>query len=138
MMTTYRRETVSVNRLALAAGLLAVAGLAGCGGDPEPSAEPQPYASPEASTTPSSTLRSMPDGDAGDGGALVPIEPGTYLMPSSAWSDADFTVTFPKGWTAQYGHVFGQHPDQDDESGFSRSWSMRSTPTRARVIVVMS
>jgi hypothetical protein len=118
MMTTYRRETVWVNRLALAAGLLAVAGLAGCGGDPEASAEPQPAASPRTSATPSSILRTMPDGNTGDEGAHVPIEAGTYLMPSSAWSVADFTVTFPEGWTVQYGHVFAQHSDEDDEFGF--------------------
>jgi hypothetical protein len=27
------------------------------------------------------------------------IEPGTYRIPGSAWSDVDFTVTFPEGWT---------------------------------------
>ena len=53
----------------------------------------------------------MPDGDAA-------IEPGTYAIPSSAWSVADFTVAFPEGWNVQYGHVFNKHQDQDDELGF--------------------
>lgn len=30
------------------------------------------------------------------------IEPGTYRIPGSAWSDVDFTVTFPEGRTVQY------------------------------------
>ncbi|MDP9182993.1 MAG: hypothetical protein M3P04_09500, partial [Actinomycetota bacterium] len=30
----------------------------------------------------------------------------------------DFTVTFPEGWTVQYGHVFAQHSDEADEFGF--------------------
>jgi hypothetical protein len=93
--------------------LLAALLLAGCGGDPDASGHPRL----SASTPPSATLRSMPEGDTRDGGALVPIE-GTYMVPSSAWSVADFTVTFPAGWTAQYGHVFAQHGDEDDEFGF--------------------
>ena len=61
----------------------------------------------------------MPDvADASGDGAHVPIEPGTYVMPRSVWSVTDFTVTFPSGWTVQYGHVFGRHHDQDDEFGF--------------------
>ena len=49
----------------------------------------------------------------------VAIEPGTYRIPRSAWSIADFTVTFPEGWTVQYGHVYATHPDTpDDELGF--------------------
>ena len=31
---------------------------------------------------------------------------------------ADFTVTFPEGWTVQYGHVFNKHPDTNEELGF--------------------
>ena len=60
----------------------------------------------------------MPEWDAGDEGAHVPIEPGTYLIPSSAWSVADFMVAFPEGWTVQYGHVFSRHADEDNEFGF--------------------
>ena len=47
-----------------------------------------------------------------------PSSAGTYLIPKSAWSVADFTVTFPKGWTVQYGHVYAKHPDADGEVGF--------------------
>jgi hypothetical protein len=43
---------------------------------------------------------------------------GTYRIAKSAWSVADFTITFPKGWTAQYGHVYLKHYDTDDEIGF--------------------
>jgi hypothetical protein len=48
----------------------------------------------------------------------LPVEPGTYRIPRSAWSVADLRVTFPEGWTVQYGHVFAGNPDQDDEFGF--------------------
>jgi len=36
----------------------------------------------------------------------VVIEPGTYRVPESAWSVADFSITFPEDWGVQYGHVF--------------------------------
>lgn len=48
----------------------------------------------------------------------VPIDAGTYLVPESPWSAVDFTVTFPEGWTAQYGHVYAGNPDEDTEFGF--------------------
>jgi hypothetical protein len=53
----------------------------------------------------------MPAGDAA-------IEPGPYLIPSSAWSVTDFSVTFPEDWSVQYGHVFHKHQDEPDELGF--------------------
>jgi hypothetical protein len=46
------------------------------------------------------------------------MEAGTYRIPRSAWSVADFTVTFPRDWTVQYGHVFAKNPDSDAEFGF--------------------
>jgi len=46
------------------------------------------------------------------------IEAGTYLVPKSEWSVADFTVTFPEGWTVQDGHVYAKNPDERDEFGF--------------------
>jgi hypothetical protein len=49
----------------------------------------------------------------------VAIEAGTYHIPSSYWSVADFTVTFPDGWTVQYGHVYNKVPDTPGELGFS-------------------
>lgn len=42
------------------------------------------------------------------GGAEEAIAPGRYRIPRSAWSAADFTVTFPAGWSVQYGHVYHQ------------------------------
>lgn len=101
-----------MNRLApLAAGLLLALGLAGCGGDSGTSTERRPHS---PATTPSSTLLSMPAGDTRND-AVVPIAPGTYLVPSSAWSDTDFTVTFPEGWTVQYGHVHHQNDGETAE-----------------------
>lgn len=64
-----------------------------------------------APSTSESTAGSIPADDA-------PIEPGTYRIPRSAWSVADFTVTFPEGWTVQYGHVCASNQDRDDEFGF--------------------
>lgn len=52
---------------------------------------------------------------AGDSDVDEPIEPGRYRVPSSEWSAADFTVTFPEGWTVQYGHVYHQN-DQEGET----------------------
>jgi hypothetical protein len=97
--------------LAVAAVLLLVA-LAGCGGsgagEPRASApSATPSATPHATTTPF-PHETEP----------VAIEPGTYPIPSSAWSVTDFTVTFPEGWTVQYGHVYASNTDEDDEFGF--------------------
>ena len=85
---------------AVAAGLVAVAmlAMAGCGDDAGDGANDAPQAS-------------IP---AGDG----PIEPGTYRIPTSAWSVTDFSVTFPEGWTVQYGHVYAGYGPQDEEFGF--------------------
>lgn len=75
-------------------------------------------ADPVEPSTTSTTLLSMTEGDPGDHGAHIPIEPGTYLIPSSPWSVADFTVTFPEGWTVQYGHGYVKNADEPDELGF--------------------
>jgi len=40
------------------------------------------------------------------------------LIPSSGWSVADFDVTFPMGWTVQWGHDYLKHSDEPDEFGF--------------------
>jgi hypothetical protein len=48
----------------------------------------------------------------------IAVDAGTYRIARSAWSLADFTVTFPEGWTVQSGYVFAAHPDADDELGF--------------------
>jgi hypothetical protein len=63
---------------------------------------------PAPSATPSPTV---PAG-------TVPIEPGTYRIPESARSVADYTVTVPEGWTVQHGHVLLKHSDAPDELSF--------------------
>jgi hypothetical protein len=107
---------VTVNRLsrrsvAAGAALVLVAFLAGCGGD----SDGPPAA---ASTRSSDTARTIPKWDAADGDVPVAIEPGTYAIPRSPWSVTDFTVTFPVGWTVQYGHVYGSNTEKADELGF--------------------
>lgn len=97
-----------VNRLVVAAGLLLAASLAGCSGDPDGSGAPRPA---------TSAALSLPGGEASDG-THVPIEPGTYLVPRSAWSVAGFRVAFPEGWTVQYGHAFSRFADGPHELGF--------------------
>lgn len=96
--------------LAVAAVLLVV--VAGCGGSG--TAEPRasvPAATP--SSTPDAAATPFPDRT-----EPVAIEPGTYRIASSAWSDTDFSVTFPEGWTVQHGHVYASNSDEDDEFGF--------------------
>ena len=66
---------------------------------------------------PSPTLLSIPEWNTQAEGAHVPLESGTYSV-QLPWSVAGFTVSFPEGWTVQYGHAFGQHSDQPDEFGF--------------------
>ena len=55
---------------------------------------------------------------AGNGNADEAIEPGTYRIPSSEWSPVDFTVTFPAGWTVQYGHVYHQSDERGETAEF--------------------
>jgi hypothetical protein len=93
-------------RLAVLVGLALAASISACGDDSagEPDAP--------AVTATASTLGSIPSGDAA-------VEPGTYEIPSSAWSVTDFSVTFrEEGWNVQYGHVFNKHQDEEDELGF--------------------
>jgi hypothetical protein len=89
---------------ALVVSTAMVVALAGCAVDSSGTTQPSTPTSVSPSTA------SMPvDG---------PIEPGTYQIRSSAWSVADFTVTFPPGWAVQYGHVYSKHEDQAGEIGF--------------------
>lgn len=88
------------------AGLLAVGSLTAC---TMGATDPQPVTPTWASDTSTSGPSSL---------AHVAIEPGRYRIPASAWSLADYTVTFGKGWAVQYGHVFGKHADTDGEMGF--------------------
>jgi hypothetical protein len=94
--------------------MLVAVGLSGCSGKSEAS----PQSKPSVPVTPSALLLSIPEWNPEDEGEHVPLEPGTYFIPSSPWSVAGFTVTFPEGWTVQYGHAFAQHGDTDDEFGF--------------------
>lgn len=98
---------------ASAVALLAL-GMAGCAG--EPAATNGPSTAPSAQA--SDGLLTIPEWDEQDDGAHTPIEPGRYLVPSSGWSVADFTVTFPEGWTEQYGHAYAKNGDEADELGF--------------------
>jgi hypothetical protein len=95
---------VVIGAVALAACLTACAGATTA--DPGKSAPRRP-----TTATPSSAF-----GDYSS--EPTPFEAGTYRVPASAWSVADFTVTFPNGWTQQYGHVYGKHPDTEAEFGF--------------------
>lgn len=52
---------------------------------------------------PARTVSALPSGE---GAADQTIEPGTYRVPRSPWSAAGFTITFPKGWTVQYGNIY--------------------------------
>ncbi|MGH3345388.1 MAG: hypothetical protein ACRDO4_00275 [Nocardioides sp.] len=99
-----------VIRPALAVGLILLVGLAGCGGG---SSAESP--SPTSPTTPAAELLSMPTSN---GNAEQVIAPGSYRIPSSVWSAAEFTVTFPEGWTVQYGHVYHQNDQQGETAEF--------------------
>jgi hypothetical protein len=96
----------------VSAVVLLALGLAACTSGTHPA---QPSTTPAAGPTSPSSL---PEGDVGGDGSHIPIEPGTYLIPRSAWSVADFAVTFPAGWAVQYGHVYGKNSDEADEFGF--------------------
>jgi hypothetical protein len=88
----------------LVAIALMVSVSAGCGesGADDPPAVPSATSSPSASA--SAAIFPYSDEDVG-------IDAGTYRIPRSAWSVADFTVTFGEGWTVQYGHVFHRPSD---------------------------
>jgi hypothetical protein len=109
-MTQNKTRAAVMSRPALVAGLFVLGGLAGCSSGS--SAESQPPASP---ATPSASLRSIP---AGEGNVDEAIEPGRYRIPTSVWSAADFTVTFPEGWSVQYGHVYHQNDQQGETAEF--------------------
>jgi hypothetical protein len=83
----------------------------GCAGD----VTEQPRASTMSATSPTADpeVSTFPETD-----DPTPVEAGTYRIARSPWSVADFTVTFPEGWTVQYGHVYAAQTDTDAESGF--------------------
>lgn len=92
----------------VAAALLVVGALTGCTRDATDMA-PEPLTPTWASDTTTSGRSSL---------VQVAIEPGTYRIPASAWSLADYTVTFRAGWEVQYGHLFSKHSDTGNELGF--------------------
>lgn len=68
------------------------------------------------STPPTSPGPASPRYDAmpsGDGARDEPIAPGMYRVPTSQWSTADFTISFPEGWTVQYGNIYHHKPHDD-------------------------
>ena len=81
--------------------------LTACGGTEADAGSP---ASPTSPATPTADFAYSDEG--------VPIEAGTYVVPRSAWSAVDFTVTFPEGWTSQYGHVYAAHTTERSEINF--------------------
>jgi hypothetical protein len=91
---------------ALLGGLLLVATLSACGDADAGSPSPE-SSSVEESVTPSATVASLPDSGA--------LEAGTYLVPSSAWSAVDYTITFPEGWRVRESNLFDSNIEQFDE-----------------------
>jgi hypothetical protein len=90
--------------------------LAGSPAAASPSTPNEPQAStPSAppSPSPAATATPFPYSE-----GHVAIEAGTYHIRSSSWSVADFTVTFPDGWSVQYGHVYHTVPDTAGELEF--------------------
>lgn len=97
--------------------IIAALTVAGCGGgasSPSPSEDPTISVSSSAPDAATAGPVELPAG----GPVVRPVEPGTYHIPPSAWSDASFQVTLPEGWEAQYGG-FIKHSDQPEELVFS-------------------
>ncbi len=101
--------------------LMAVLGACSADGEQDPAIPSQVASSQPTSTTEGVTPSPMPGPTMApfpDRAEPVAFEAGTYLMPSSSSSVADFTVTFPEGWMVQYGEWFSKHPHTDGEVGF--------------------
>jgi hypothetical protein len=95
----------------IATGILAAAAVVAIALVARQPDDAQSPADESSATTAVAAFGSIPAGDAS-------IEPGTYAVPSSAWSVADFTVTFPEGWNVQGGHDYMKNTG-DEEMGFS-------------------
>jgi hypothetical protein len=108
----YHRKGIEmrIGRGTAIAGVVLLAVLTACGGDG--TSGPQAPTTATPSSAPSVTM--APFGESDD---PVAVEPGTYMIPASEWSVADFSVTFPQGWGVQYGNVFLKHWGSDDELG---------------------
>jgi hypothetical protein len=101
------RQRRRTHVLVTTAAAAAVTALVVTGGSLVIGADRMPPTSPGLA---SPTLRTMPTGD---GARDQSVEPGTYRVPRSAWSSVDFRVTFPEGWTVQYGHIYHRGPDEE-------------------------
>lgn len=88
----------------VAVAVLLVVG-AGCGGGGD-AAPTQVSTSVTSDPSAGATTELFPYDDEG-----APVDAGTYRIPASAWSVADFEVTFGEGWTVQHGHVFHRSSD---------------------------
>jgi len=111
-VTAFRTGCARVSRHAFVAGLSTLVGLTGCAGGV--TAEP-PASTPAATPSPTPGATTAAFAETHD---PVAIEPGTYRVPKSEWSVADFTVDFPEGWTVQAGHIYAGKPNTDEEFGF--------------------
>lgn len=69
----------------------------------------QPAAPPTSAAV---TPMPMPTGD-------TTIRPGTYLVPRSAVTAVDYTLTFPQGWRVQYGRIY--HGGSNELAGIELS-----------------
>jgi hypothetical protein len=99
-----------VNRCAVVVCMAVVVGLAACGVEGGADTE-ESTAQPPAQSTASRAV--LPTSE-----TPVPVEPGTYQMPSDAWSVTDYSVTIPEGWTVTYGHIFSYRTNHPGEFGF--------------------
>jgi hypothetical protein len=120
----------SCTRPALVLTSLAVlVAVAACGGAAATATTLAPSAaapSAPASVEPSaSATATRPASDSASPAALElptvdgPLAPGTYAVPASAWSVADYIVTVPDGWGLQQGNIFGTTTEAGSELGFA-------------------
>ena len=110
----------------LLAAVVVLAVLTGCGGNAggEP---PASGSSASLSTTGVATATPFPDST-----EPVAVEPGTYQIPRSAWSVADFTVTFPGAGRFSTATSTSSTRTRRMSSVSMPSWSTRSMPMRVR------
>lgn len=92
--------------------------LAGCSSTTPTAPSPSPAGSPAAqvdASTPTPQASAPPATPSTPAATATPfpynvepraVEAGTYRIARSAWSVADFTMTLPDGWSAQYGHRY--------------------------------
>jgi len=89
----------------------ATMGLAACAGQTTQDIAPTSTSTTAAATTVAAVRSDFPPSG--------PVEPGTYHIPSFAWSIAGITMTVPQGWEAQYGSPGAiKQSDQPGELSF--------------------